>query len=229
MISNTGLIDAYLRKPSPVSEIKRTRSYVDDKKYFFFFKRAFDIIASFLFLIIVMTWLTPIIALLIKITSKGPVFFLQKRSGRFCKTFTCFKFRTMIVNGEADDKQAAVSDERVTRIGKFLRKSNIDEFPQFLNVLFGDMSIVGPRPHMLSECARFSFVLSGYKFRNIVKPGITGLAQVKGFHGPTINYENIFGRYQWDIFYVRNASFGLDFRIMYKTAIQRVSYLLVWF
>jgi putative colanic acid biosynthesis UDP-glucose lipid carrier transferase len=229
MMSNTGFIDAYLRQSSHAVEKNRPRFYVDTKKYFFFFKRAFDISGSLFFLLIIMSWLTPIIALLIKISSRGPVFFLQKRSGRFCKTFICFKFRTMIVNAEADDKQALLRDERITRIGKFLRKTNIDEFPQFLNVLLGNMSIVGPRPHMLSECNSFSSVLPAYKFRSIVKPGITGLAQVKGFYGPTENYETIFRRFQWDAFYVRNADFWLDLRIIYKTAAQRIGYLFMYF
>jgi lipopolysaccharide/colanic/teichoic acid biosynthesis glycosyltransferase len=227
MISNTSLIDPILRKAVQPNGKKRTRSYIDEKKYFFFFKRVLDVLSSLVFLVAVMTWLAPIVALLIKINSPGPVFFLQKRSGRYLKTFWCFKFRTMVLNDEADDKPASENDYRVTAIGKFLRKTNIDEFPQFLNVLLGHMSIVGPRPHMLSECNRFSSLLLNYKFRSIVKPGITGLAQVKGFHGPAVDQESIFRRYQWDAFYVRNASWWLDLRIIYRTMLQWLHYLLL--
>jgi putative colanic acid biosynthesis UDP-glucose lipid carrier transferase len=227
MISNTSLVDPFLRKAFQANGTKSVRSYIDEKKYFFFFKRMLDVLSSLVFLVAVMTWLTPIVALLIKINSPGPVFFLQKRSGRYFKTFSCFKFRTMVLNDEADNKPASENDYRITAIGKFLRKTNIDEFPQFLNVLLGHMSIIGPRPHMLSECNRFSSLLLNYKFRNIVKPGITGLAQVKGFHGPAIEQESIFRRYQWDAFYVRNASWWLDLRIIYRTMLQWLHYLLL--
>ncbi len=220
MITATVLNDSFSREAILPGIKKRTRSYIDEKKYFFFFKRMFDLIIALAFLGLIMIWLTPLIALLIKINSRGPVFFLQKRSGRYLKTFVCFKFRTMVVNSEADLMPSSESDQRITSIGKILRKTNIDEFPQFLNVLLGDMSIVGPRPHMLSECKRFSSFLAQYKFRSIVRPGITGLAQVKGFHGPAIEGESIFKRYQWDAFYVRNASPGMDVRILFKTTVQ---------
>ena len=126
----------------------------------------------------------------------------------------------MIVNHEANSKQAQENYSRITRIGSFLRKSNLDEFPQFLNVLIGNMSIVGPRPHMHVDCNKFSSVVPGYKFRNFVKPGITGLAQVKGLRGPTKDFESIFHRYQFDAFYVRNANIWLDLRIIRQTAVQ---------
>jgi putative colanic acid biosynthesis UDP-glucose lipid carrier transferase len=126
----------------------------------------------------------------------------------------------MIVNREANRQQARENDSRITRIGSFLRKSNLDEFPQFLNVLTGEMSIVGPRPHMHVDCNTFSSVITGYKFRNMVKPGITGLAQVKGFRGPTKDFKSIFHRYQFDAFYIRNANLWLDMRILRQTAVQ---------
>ena len=126
----------------------------------------------------------------------------------------------MIVNDEADEKQAADDDYRITRVGRFLRRTNIDEFPQFINVLAGNMSIIGPRPHMFSDCTRFSFVIPAYKFRTLMRPGITGLAQVKGYHGPTVDYESIFTRYHWDAEYIRNASFWLDLRIIFLTFFQ---------
>jgi putative colanic acid biosynthesis UDP-glucose lipid carrier transferase len=131
----------------------------------------------------------------------------------------------MFINPMADLQQAIENDERVTRIGKFLRESNIDEFPQVFNVLLGNMSIVGPRPHMHADCRMFSSMVPGYKLRNFVKPGITGLSQVKGYHGSATSYESIFKRYQWDVYYVRNCSFRLDLVIMARTAWQRLSFL----
>ncbi|HLK31026.1 MAG TPA: sugar transferase [Puia sp.] len=229
MIKNTSLIGFSFENHEIVDKQKRHRAYIDEKEYFFFFKRFFDIILSVFFLIAVMSWLTPLVAVFIKLTSKGSVFFLQKRAGRGCRIFTCFKFRTMIVNDEADYMQASDNDIRITRVGKFLRKTNIDELPQLLNVLLGDMSIIGPRPHMLSECSKFSTIIPDYKFRAMVRPGLTGMAQVKGFHGPTPDFENIFRRYQWDAFYVRNTNFWLDFRIFYKTITQRIGSLVMYF
>jgi putative colanic acid biosynthesis UDP-glucose lipid carrier transferase len=194
--------------------------YVARRKVYLFVKRLFDILFSFLFICCVMSWLLPIISLLVILDSKGPVFFIQRRLGRNGRPFRCLKFRTMIVNDEADEKQAEDNDYRITKLGKFLRRTNIDEFPQFFNVLIGDMSIIGPRPHMLSDCTRFSFVIPVYKFRTLVRPGITGLAQVKGHHGPTVDYESIFTRYHWDAEYIRNASFPLDLQIMLLTFLQ---------
>jgi putative colanic acid biosynthesis UDP-glucose lipid carrier transferase len=126
----------------------------------------------------------------------------------------------MVVNRDANTTQAHENDVRITRIGDFLRKSSLDELPQFLNVLLGHMSIVGPRPHMHADCHRFSQLVSNYKFRSLVKPGITGLAQIKGYRGPTETYQSIFRRYQYDAFYVRNTNFWLDMRIIRKTAFQ---------
>jgi len=129
----------------------------------------------------------------------------------------------MIVNDEADEKQAEPNDCRITKAGRFLRATNIDEWPQFLNVLRGDMSVIGPRPHMLSDCTRFSFVIPVYKFRSLVRPGITGLAQIKGHYGPTLNYESIFMRYHWDAEYVRNAGLLLDLKIICISLLHGVS------
>ncbi|MBO9631661.1 MAG: sugar transferase [Chitinophagaceae bacterium] len=168
----------------------------------------------------ILSWLIPIISILIKLDSPGPVFFVQRRVGRFGRSFRCFKFRTMVVNEYANTRQAVEGDSRITRVGNFLRLSNLDEFPQFLNVFLGQMSVVGPRPHMHADCNIFSAVITHYKFRNMMKPGITGLAQVKGFRGPTKNFESIFHRYQFDAFYIRNANFWLDMRIVRKTAAQ---------
>ena len=124
----------------------------------------------------------------------------------------------MIVNEEADEKQAQKNDYRITRVGNFLRRTNLDELPQFINVLIGDMSIIGPRPHMFSDWTRFSFVIPEYKFRNLVRPGITGLAQVKGHHGPTPDYRSISTRFFWDAEYIRDASLLLDMKIVFRSA-----------
>ncbi|RYY14936.1 MAG: sugar transferase, partial [Chitinophagaceae bacterium] len=164
---------------SAVENLESTRSpvlrnFVDDKGRFFLVKRVFDIIFSVFVCVFILSWLFPFIAILISLESRGPVFFVQKRVGRGGRSFRCLKFRTMVVNAEANSRQAQHNDRRITKIGRLLRVSNLDEFPQFLNVLAGDMSIVGPRPHMHSDCTRFSSIVSSYKFRNMVKPGITG-------------------------------------------------------
>jgi putative colanic acid biosysnthesis UDP-glucose lipid carrier transferase len=196
------------------------QSFVASKKNYLFVKRSFDIFCSCLVIIGIISWLLPIIALLIKVSSKGPVFFRQKRVGRNGKPFRCIKFRTMILNSEADEIQAGESDPRITRFGRFLRSTHMDEFPQFFNVLAGQMSVVGPRPHMLKDCIRFSFVISSYSFRTLVRPGITGWAQVKGCRGPTRDYESIIVRYYWDAQYVRKSGLWLDLKIMGITLAQ---------
>jgi putative colanic acid biosynthesis UDP-glucose lipid carrier transferase len=197
--------------------------YTGRQRSYYFTKRGFDIIFSLALLVLVLSWLVPLIALITRLDSGGAVFFRQKRVGRNGRSFTCYKFRTMVVNDEADIKQATKDDPRITRTGRWLRRSNIDELPQLINVLAGHMSIVGPRPHMPADCERFSALLNDYDYRHLVKPGITGLAQVKGYHGPAPDYESIFHRYQWDAFYVRNACFRIDMRVLLETATQRIS------
>lgn len=214
---NVKYIPYVLRKVPALEQELPLRTYIDDKKSYFFCKRAFDILVSSIFIVFVLSWLLPLIALMIKLDSKGPVFFLQKRTGKGGKGFTCYKLRTMVLNREADLWPAVENDRRITRVGAVLRKYNLDELPQFFNVLLGSMSIVGPRPHMIFDCNRFSFEVPGYKFRNLLKPGITGLAQVKGFHGPAVDTRDITLRYSWDAFYVRNANFLLDIRIIRRT------------
>ncbi len=196
----------------------RLRACIDEKAAFFICKRVADMILSILFIVFILSWLFPIISLLIWLDTGGPVLFLQERVGRGGRTFVCFKFRTMQFGEDGIP--------RVTALGNFLRKSNIDEFPQFLNVLLGTMSIVGPRPHTHSDCKRFSQLVQDYKLRNFVKPGITGLAQIKGYHGPAICDERIINRYEWDAWYVRNASSWLDIRIIHLTAFQSIYNLL---
>ncbi len=225
MITDTRFITRSLTDVARTRKEVSLRHYVEGKRVYFLCKRMGDLVISATVILLILSWLTPLLALLIKISSPGPVFFLQKRVGRFGRSFTCIKFRTMIVNSEADRRQAGINDQRITRIGKFLRKSNIDELPQFFNVIMGHMSIVGPRPHMHADCRRFSSLISAYKSRTLVKPGITGLSQIKGYHGTVVSKECIFRRYQWDVFYVRNAGFWLDLRIMALTAVQRIAFL----
>lgn len=189
---------------------------------FIFLKRMVDILVSSFVVVFILSWLIPILVILIKLDSKGPAFFKQKRTGYRGKTFDCFKLRSMSVNKSAHELQAAVNDPRITRMGKFLRMSNLDELPQFFNVLMGDMSIIGPRPHMLKDSENFSEIFPGYYNRYLVKPGISGLAQVNGFRGPTPNVRSIYKRLQWDLYYVENATIGMDLRIIILTALETV-------
>lgn len=193
------------------------RSFVASRKQFLMAKRGFDLVFSLGVVLLVLSWLTPLLALAIRLNSRGPVFFRQKRIGRNGIPFYCYKFRTMVVNAEADEVPAAHQDDRITKVGRFLRRTNMDELPQFINVLLGHMSIIGPRPHMIADCIRFSFVVPSYSFRHLVRPGITGLAQVNGFHGPTEDYDSIIIRYYWDAMYVRKAGWRLDLQIFLGT------------
>ena len=181
-------------------------------------KRTFDIFFSALVLLSICSWLFPLLAILIKLDSKGPVFFLQKRYGFHDEVFSCFKFRTMRVNEDSTNKTTSENDKRITKIGKFLRKSSLDEMPQFINVLIGDMSIVGPRPHMLLVDDFYKLKIGRYSVRSLVKPGITGLAQVNGLRGDNGDMEiNMQKRILADAFYVKNWSVSLDSVIIFKT------------
>ncbi|WP_223609093.1 exopolysaccharide biosynthesis polyprenyl glycosylphosphotransferase [Chryseobacterium sp. OSA05B] len=183
-------------------------------------KRTFDIAFSISILLFICSWLFPIIALLIKATSKGPVFFIQKRYGFHEEVFSCLKFRTMIVNDESATKTTEENDSRITTIGKFLRKTSLDELPQFINVLKGEMSIVGPRPHMLAVDNYYKPKIGRYSLRSMVSPGITGLAQVSGLRGDYGDVEvEMKKRILADTFYVRNWSFVLDLVIVLKTVL----------
>lgn len=180
-------------------------------------KRLFDIFFSLLFLIFIGLWLFPIIALINVLDSGLPVFFKQRRHGIDNKEFNCYKFRTMVVNKDSNNKITVRNDPRITKFGKILRKTSLDELPQFLNVLKGDMSIVGPRPHMVSQNNHYNQIISKYNFRHYVKPGITGLAQVNGFRGEIRWDSDMKNRIQSDLYYIRNWSFGLDLMIIYRT------------
>jgi len=184
-----------------------------------FLKRAFDVIFSLGIIFGLLIWIAPILALLISLESKGPVFFIQKRTGFDNKEFQCFKFRSMAMNRKADDIQAGRNDMRVTTIGKFIRKTSIDELPQFYNVLFGNMSVVGPRPHMLKHTDEYANKVDKYMLRHFVKPGITGLAQVRGYRGEIEQDSDIQGRIKFDIFYIENWSFFLDLKIILQTVL----------
>lgn len=214
------LLPSEIKEVASEKETVLINSYIARKSKYLFVKRSFDIVFSLLFIVAVLSWLLPLTSLLIILDSQGPVFFIQRRMGKNGRSFRCLKFRTMVSNDEADEKQAEENDYRITKIGRMLRRTNVDEFPQFFNVLIGDMSVIGPRPHMHSDCTRFSFVIPAYKFRALVRPGITGLAQVKGYHGPTVDYESIFNRFHWDAEYVRNANFWLDLKIVALTFFQ---------
>ena len=182
-------------------------------------KRTFDIVFSLVVIIFLLSWITPIIALIIKIESRGPVFFKQTRNGIKYREFICYKFRSMIENNDADIQQATKNDKRVTKIGKILRKTSLDELPQFFNVLIGNMSVVGPRPHMIKENERYSKSVDKFMVRHFVKPGITGLAQVKGFRGEVETDEDIINRVKYDIYYLENWSLILDLNIVFLTTI----------
>ena len=182
-------------------------------------KRTFDITFSLFIIIFLLSWITPIIGLIIKIESRGPVFFKQTRNGIKFREFTCYKFRSMIENNDADIQQATKNDKRVTKIGKILRKTSLDELPQFFNVLIGNMSVVGPRPHMIRENKRYSKSVDKFMVRHFVKPGITGLAQVKGFRGEIETDEDIINRVKYDIYYLENWSLILDLNIVFLTTI----------
>jgi putative colanic acid biosynthesis UDP-glucose lipid carrier transferase len=180
-------------------------------------KRSGDLLLSSIIIVGILIWLIPIIALLIRLDSKGPVFFLQKRNKRSGKTFTCIKFRSMIENEDADLLQASANDERITRFGRFLRNHYLDELPQFFNVLAGDMSFIGPRPHMVSDNNKYEELIEFYDHRHKVKPGITGLSQAMGYVGETRNLQAMRDRVQLDIFYVRHWSLRLDMKILWHT------------
>ena len=182
-------------------------------------KRTFDVLFSLLVIVGILSWLLPILMLLIKLDSKGSVLFKQKRTGKEGKAFWCFKLRSMQQNENSDIQQAAKNDYRITRIGKILRATSLDELPQFFNVLVGNMSIVGPRPHMLNHTKQFDDELDQFMVRHSVKPGITGLAQTKGYRGETSTYEERKNRVKLDRFYVTNWSFYFDSVIIFDTII----------
>lgn len=180
-------------------------------------KRSFDIFFSLVVCVFLLSWLLPILWIIIRIDSKGPLFFKQKRDGLNSQQFYCYKIRSMRTNNQADLVSASKNDKRITRVGGFLRKTSIDELPQFINVLLGDMSVVGPRPHINIQTKRYTKEVDNYLIRHSVKPGITGLAQISGYRGEIIKNSDIENRVRLDIFYIENWSFFLDLKIIFQT------------
>lgn len=180
-------------------------------------KRIFDIFFASVICLFILSWLLPILWILIKLDSKGPLFFKQKRDGLDGKQFFCYKLESMKVNKEADKLSASRNDKRITKVGAFLRKSSLDELPQFYNVLLGDMSVVGPRPHINIQTKKYVNEVKNYLIRNSVKPGITGLAQISGYRGEVIKKSDIENRVRLDVFYIENWSFFLDIKIILQT------------
>lgn len=198
----------------PIFEIKR---FPLDLKFNQIIKFIFDFIFALTVCVLILSWLFPIISLLIFLDSRGSILFVQKRNGLNGKEFNCYKFRTMMNSKLNSIKATERNDPRVTRIGKFLRKTSLDELPQFLNVLKGEMSIVGPRPHMISQDHHYREIISKYNLRHYVKPGITGLSQVKGYRGAIDSDQDMENRIRTDIYYIRNWSYLLDIQIIYQT------------
>lgn len=187
-----------------------------------FVKRMFDILFSSIIILLILSWLTPLMAILIRIESKGPIFFRQRRNGLDNREFDCYKFRSMSINEDSDKIQATKNDMRITTIGKFIRKTSIDELPQFYNVFTGRMSVVGPRPHMVKHTDLYSQKIDKYMVRHFVKPGITGLAQVRGYRGEIEVDKDIINRVKFDIFYIENWSLFLDLKIILQTVINAI-------
>lgn len=212
-ISNSDLI----RLEKSVSSIYYSLSDSEEAGYYLYVKRVFDIIVSAVVVVGVLSWLYPILAILINLSSRGGTLFIQKRVGFNGKEFLCYKFRTMVINKDSDLVGATWNDKRITRIGRLLRASYIDELPQFINVLKGEMSIIGPRPHMLYHHKKFCAEVPFYNFRHQVKPGITGMAQVKGYHGWIADKFHLQARTKFDLFYVQKISWKLDMMILMKT------------
>ncbi len=184
-------------------------------------KRSFDVLFSMLIIIFILSWLSVILFIILKLESKGPLFYKHQRNGINYKEFECYKYRSLTITKEVKGTYVKPNDSRLTKVGKFLRRTNIDELPQFINVLFGDMSVVGPRPHMVSYTDDYANKIDKDSFilRHHVKPGITGLAQTKGYRGEIISDTDIINRIKYDLFYIENWSLLLDLKIIFQTII----------
>ena len=183
-----------------------------------FVKRLFDIVFSLLVILFLLSWLIPIVAILIKLESNGSIFFKQGRPGLDEKEFFCYKFRSMKINDKTEES-VVKNDPRITKTGNFLRKTSLDELPQFFNVFLGEMSTVGPRPHLWSHNNEYQTKIRKYNLRLHIKPGITGLAQVKGFRGEIETDDEMVSRIKYDLFYIENWSLLLDIKIIILTVI----------
>jgi putative colanic acid biosynthesis UDP-glucose lipid carrier transferase len=188
-----------------------------DKLFNRFIKRSMDILLGSALVFMILSWVLPLMALLIKLDSPGPVFFIQLRTGLRKRSFFCLKFRSMVVNNNADRLEVQEDDDRITRLGYFIRKYHIDELPQLLNVVKGDMSLVGPRPHMLRHTVLYSRLVKNYHDRHRVKPGIAGLAQMKGYHGTISSWDDLYNRCSADFEYIEKWSLFGDLFIFFGT------------
>ncbi len=213
--------------PSEIAEIRAmfremSRQYLahQPSPFYRILKRGMDLLVSGIFILLLLSWSLPIIALLIKLTSRGPVFFIQKRTGLYGCSFDCYKFRTMRVNAEAHTQQAIANDPRITPIGRFLRCSHLDELPQLFNVFLGDMSIIGPRPHMLYHTQYYAGKIPFYNLRHEAAPGMTGMAQIKGYIGEITEERELRKRIQWDVYYLKNRGIALDLHILGQTVLE---------
>lgn len=194
-----------------------------EKNYAKYGKRIFDILFSLGVICLILSWLIPLLYLVTSIESRGPLFFKQLRHGCNKKAFWCYKFRSMTVNKQANTKMCIRNDPRVTRIGRILRKTSIDELPQFINVLKGEMSVVGPRPHMETHTMEFARSVDKYLVRHFTKPGITGLAQIKGYRGEITKPSDIINRTRYDIFYLEKWTPLMDLKIIYHTVYNAIT------
>ncbi|WP_227873877.1 exopolysaccharide biosynthesis polyprenyl glycosylphosphotransferase [Flavobacterium nackdongense] len=194
-----------------------SRNILQDETMNKIIKRAFDLTFSLIIILGLLSWFIPLMAIIIKLNSKGPVFFIQKRNGLNYKEFDCFKFRSMEYSDQIDADLALKNDIEITKVGQFIRKTSIDELPQFFNVLLGDMSVVGPRPHPVSHNDKYALMSEKFMVRHFVKPGITGLAQTKGYRGEVETDQDIINRVKYDIFYMENWSILMDIEIIFKT------------
>ena len=215
----TRTMDVELLDTTPVLNLRELKLNTEYGKIG---KRVFDIVFSSLVILFVLSWLTPLMYVIIKLDSKGPLFFKQLRNGQMKQPFYCLKFRSMEVNGQADKKMGTKNDPRITRVGKFLRETNLDELPQFFNVFMGDMTVVGPRPHMELHTQEYEKSVNKYLIRHFSKPGITGLAQIKSYRGEIKNKYDIIHRVKLDIFYLENVSFCLDLKIILLTVVKTI-------
>lgn len=191
-----------------------------------FFKRLFDIIISLSFILLFSIWLFPIIAILIRMETKGNPFYKQLRRGLNGRNFMCWKFRTMNPEFTGPYRATIPNDPRVTKIGKILRKTNLDEIPQIINVLFGNMSLVGPRPLPIEECMEYEKYIPNFNKRHIMKPGITGFAQINNLRGNEVDFDEnrkrIISRTKYDLYYIKHYSFGFDLKIIFSTVINMI-------
>ena len=215
-IYNKDINTEYLGNSLPILNLKKLPLEIFENRAL---KRFFDILFSFLVCVLIFSWLFPIIILIIRIESKGSTIFKQKREGINGEDFMCYKFRSMYQEKALDIGHTKKNDTRITKVGAFLRKTSIDEFPQFINVFLGQMSIVGPRPHMNIHSLKFDKEVANYMKRKSVKPGITGLAQISGYRGEIQKKSDIENRVRLDVFYIENWSFLLDIKIIFRTAI----------